>query len=101
MKLSNLIQQIQSLAEELIDVNYEDQFISVGMYDCSGSWQVWIVCDKSGMNPKDTKEIYLDSNYYYEDRTLLGALKKLKQALEGCEKISISENLKLKNYRRP
>jgi hypothetical protein len=88
MLISAMIAEIINLATDKTQINTDINFISVGIYDCGGSWQVWLQFGKSGYLSK-VKDVCLDQEVYFEAKTLVKALKLLKNNVISCKEIFI------------
>jgi alkyl hydroperoxide reductase subunit AhpF len=87
--ISKLITQIQDKALERLtgSLNFEN-YVSLTVYDCGGTWQAWLDFGKSGK--KTTHEILLDGKEYVEGRTLRSTIIRLKNLVLN-EDVAISK----------
>jgi hypothetical protein len=88
-KISTIISQIIDLASDKLNIDYDTQYISVGLYDCGGTWQAWITHDYSGEGLRKYKGVYIDDSSYVEGNTIIDALQCLKDAIKVSKTIEI------------
>ncbi len=80
--MEKLISKIIDIAANRIGEDTDKYYVSVGMYNCVGSWQTWLNFGESGVL-ETPSSVIIDGESFVEDKTLNKSLLKLKKAISN------------------